>query len=75
MSKNEITQIIKEMGLSFSGKSYNILTKVIPPPFQNLNLFLFEKNCNHFCDELLKKICDKQLPSWINRLAKIGNIA
>lgn len=33
---------------------------------------LIVKNCNHFCEDVCRKLTGKCIPKWINRLARIG---
>lgn len=35
---------------------------------------LIFKNCNHFCEDICYKLTGKQIPKWVNRLARIGII-
>jgi hypothetical protein len=30
------------------------------------------KNCNHFCKDICYKLTGKSIPTWVNRLAKLG---
>ena len=32
------------------------------------------RNCNHFTDELCKRLTGKTPPGWINRAAKLGTM-
>jgi hypothetical protein len=34
---------------------------------------LLEQNCNHFTEAFLMQVVGKQLPSYVNRLAKTGS--
>ncbi|KAJ9560257.1 hypothetical protein OSB04_005417 [Centaurea solstitialis] len=34
---------------------------------------LIVKNCNHFCNDICYKLTGKQIPKWVNRLAKLGS--
>ncbi|XP_076931576.1 deSI-like protein At4g17486 [Bidens hawaiensis] len=34
---------------------------------------LIIKNCNHFCNDICYKLTGKQIPNWVNRLAKLGS--
>ena len=34
---------------------------------------LVSQNCNHFADELCRRLLNKRIPSFINRLARIGS--
>jgi hypothetical protein len=33
-----------------------------------------ERNCNHFAEDLCKRLCGSGIPSWVNRAASIGNL-
>jgi len=33
---------------------------------------VIRNNCNHFTDELCAALCNKSIPEWINRPAKMG---
>jgi hypothetical protein len=33
---------------------------------------LIAKNCNHFCKDICYKLTGKSIPTWVNRLAKLG---
>jgi len=50
--------LVLELGTHYSGKTYNIISK----------------NCNHFGDEFAKRLCEKGIPGWINRLAYFGKL-
>lgn len=56
LTKRQVEMLIMEMGSQYAGKSYNIISR----------------NCNHFTDDLGKRLCKRGIPSWINRLAFMG---
>jgi len=56
-SASEIQSLVDSMAPNFSGNTYN----------------LFQKNCNHFSDELCKKLVEKPLPAYVNRMAWYGS--
>ena len=35
---------------------------------------LIAKNCNHFCDDICYKLTGNQMPKWVNRLARMGDL-
>ncbi len=56
LSKRQVEMLIMEMGRDYAGRTYNIVTR----------------NCNHFTDDLSKRLCNQGIPGWINRLAYMG---
>ncbi|KAJ0231745.1 PPPDE domain-containing protein [Hirschfeldia incana] len=52
----EVRATMEELAEIYKGSSYNLITK----------------NCNHFCDEICIKLTGNPIPSWVNRLARIG---
>ncbi|XP_022755110.1 deSI-like protein At4g17486 isoform X2 [Durio zibethinus] len=35
---------------------------------------LISKNCNHFTDDMAHRLTGKDIPGWVNRLARIGSL-
>lgn len=56
-NSSSLEAAIDELRHDFDPSSYNILTK----------------NCNHFSDQLLLKLLNKNIPGYINRLAFMGS--
>ncbi|KAM3268994.1 deSI-like protein [Capsicum chacoense] len=56
MSDGEVRRVMEELGEKYKGNAYNLISK----------------NCNHFCNDACLKLTDNPIPSWINRLARIG---
>ncbi|CAN8233516.1 unnamed protein product [Cochlearia groenlandica] len=52
----EVRATMEQLSDNYKGSSYNLITK----------------NCNHFCDETCIKLTGNPIPSWVNRLARIG---
>lgn len=52
----EVRGIMDELAQDYKGVSYNLITK----------------NCNHFCNDVCVRLTGNSIPSWINRLARIG---
>ncbi|XP_071731842.1 deSI-like protein At4g17486 [Rutidosis leptorrhynchoides] len=52
----DVRGIMEELAEEYKGISYNLITK----------------NCNHFCNDVCVRLTGNSIPSWINRLAKIG---
>uniref|UniRef100_A0A1J3K5C5 DeSI-like protein n=1 Tax=Noccaea caerulescens TaxID=107243 RepID=A0A1J3K5C5_NOCCA len=52
----EVRATMEQLSENYKGSSYNLITK----------------NCNHFCDETCIKLTGNPIPSWVNRLARIG---
>ncbi|CAH8356170.1 unnamed protein product [Eruca vesicaria subsp. sativa] len=54
----EVKATIEKLADKYKGSSYNLITN----------------NCNHFCDETCIILTGNPIPSWVNRLARIGFI-
>ncbi|KAI3512714.1 hypothetical protein L1887_20033 [Cichorium endivia] len=56
MSLREVRRFMEQLAKEYKGTSYNLITR----------------NCNHFCNDACLRLTGNPIPSWINRLAKIG---
>ncbi|GKA42048.1 deSI-like protein [Tanacetum coccineum] len=56
MNLTQVRKLMQELAKDYKGTSYNLITK----------------NCNHFCNDVCIKLTGSSIPSWVNRLAKIG---
>lgn len=54
----EVRGVMEELADKYKGIAYNLITK----------------NCNHFCNDACIKLTSNPIPSWVNRLARIGKI-
>ena len=52
----EVRGVMEELAEDYKGNSYNLIAR----------------NCNHFCNDACVRLTGNAIPSWINRLAKIG---
>lgn len=52
----EVCAFMEKIAEEYSGNTYN----------------LFAKNCNHFCNDVCLRLTGKQIPRWVNRLARLG---
>ncbi|XP_028409710.1 deubiquitinase DESI2-like [Dendronephthya gigantea] len=57
LTDEDITTIIQDLGVHFTGLSYHLVTR----------------NCNHFSSEFSQLLCGKDIPAWINRIANVGS--
>jgi len=57
MSPHQFRQFIERMAGSYNGDSYHLIAK----------------NCNHFTEDISKRLTRKSIPGWVNRLARIGS--
>ncbi|KAK8520431.1 hypothetical protein V6N13_031118 [Hibiscus sabdariffa] len=53
---SEFTEFIEKIASQYHGNSYNLVSK----------------NCNHFTDDVARKLTGKSIPRWVNRLARLG---
>ncbi|KAI3777733.1 hypothetical protein L1987_47535 [Smallanthus sonchifolius] len=56
MNLREVRGIMEDLAGDYKGISYNLITR----------------NCNHFCKDVCVRLTGNSIPSWINRLARIG---
>ncbi|KAJ8751655.1 hypothetical protein K2173_025814 [Erythroxylum novogranatense] len=56
LGPKEVGEFMEKLARDYSGNSYHLITK----------------NCNHFCDDVCIKLTGKPIPSWVNRLARLG---
>ncbi|KAJ0579549.1 putative PPPDE peptidase domain-containing protein [Helianthus annuus] len=56
LNPKEVKRVMDELAHIYKGTSYS----------------LFTRNCNHFCNDVCIRLTGNSIPSWINRLARIG---
>ncbi|CAL1387995.1 unnamed protein product [Linum trigynum] len=56
LGPKEVRSMMEKMAQEYSGNTYHLITK----------------NCNHFCNDVCLKLTGKTIPSWVNRLARLG---
>ncbi|KAA8521666.1 hypothetical protein F0562_012344 [Nyssa sinensis] len=56
MHPKEVRAFMEKLAEEYSGNTYNLITK----------------NCNHFCNDACLRLTGKPIPSWVNRLARLG---
>ncbi|GMQ02911.1 hypothetical protein CsSME_00048936 [Camellia sinensis var. sinensis] len=56
LGPKEVLAFMEKLAEEYSGDSYNLITK----------------NCNHFCNDACIRLTGKHIPSWVNRLARLG---
>lgn len=54
----EVRKLMEELAVEYKGNAYNLITK----------------NCNHFCNDASIRLTGNPIPTWVNRLARIGNL-
>ncbi|XP_057525147.1 deSI-like protein At4g17486 [Amaranthus tricolor] len=56
LDAKEVHTLIEKLSKEYFGNTYNLISK----------------NCNHFCNDLCIRLTGKPIPSWVNRLARLG---
>ncbi|EGC29765.1 hypothetical protein DICPUDRAFT_10564, partial [Dictyostelium purpureum] len=56
-----------------TSKDFQELVDAIADDFSGLSYHPLKKNCNTFSEEFIKRLLNKDVPGYINRLAHIGN--
>jgi len=59
LNPTQVREFMEDMACSYYGNMYHLIVK----------------NCNHFCDETCIKLTGNPIPSWVNRLARIGKFS
>ncbi|CAL0332676.1 unnamed protein product [Lupinus luteus] len=54
----QVREFMEYQAASYNGDTYHLIVK----------------NCNHFCKDICHKLTGKSIPTWVNRLAKLGSI-
>jgi hypothetical protein len=57
MSRSEFRTFMEQISGKYHGDTYHLIAK----------------NCNHFTDEVCLRITGKNVPGWVNRLARLGS--
>lgn len=53
MSPQHVQQAVQEMGEQYKGNAYHLL----------------QRNCNHFSNDLCRKLTGKEAPLWVSQSA------
>jgi hypothetical protein len=56
LSRSEFQSFIEHLSAKYHGDTYHLIAK----------------NCNHFTDEVCKRLTGKPIPGWVNRMARLG---
>lgn len=56
LNPHQVRDFIEHQAANYCGDTYHLVVK----------------NCNHFCEDICYKLTGKRIPSWVNRLARIG---
>ncbi|KAK9280125.1 hypothetical protein L1049_013812 [Liquidambar formosana] len=56
LGPKDVRTFMEKLSEEYSGNTYHLITK----------------NCNHFCNDVCVRLTGKPIPSWVNRLARLG---
>ncbi|KAG7024432.1 DeSI-like protein [Cucurbita argyrosperma subsp. argyrosperma] len=56
LDQKDVRSFMEKVAEEYSGNTYHLITK----------------NCNHFCNDVCLRLVGKPIPSWVNRLARLG---
>ncbi|XP_042063033.1 deSI-like protein At4g17486 [Salvia splendens] len=56
LGPKEVRALMENLAREYPGNAYNLISK----------------NCNHFCNDVCLRLTGKQIPRWVNRLARLG---
>ncbi|XP_022972975.1 deSI-like protein At4g17486 [Cucurbita maxima] len=57
LSRVEFRSFMEHLSSEYHGDTYHLIAK----------------NCNHFTEEVSKRLTGKPIPAWVNRLARLGS--
>jgi len=52
----QVREFMERQSANYNGDTYHLIVK----------------NCNHFCKDICYKLTGKSIPTWVNRLARLG---
>uniref|UniRef100_A0A5B6ZYE5 PPPDE domain-containing protein n=1 Tax=Davidia involucrata TaxID=16924 RepID=A0A5B6ZYE5_DAVIN len=58
MAPSEFRMFIESIASDYHGDTYHLMSK----------------NCNHFTDDISWRLTGRQIPGWVNRLARLGTL-
>jgi len=56
LDSSQVREFMERQSASYNGDTYHLIVK----------------NCNHFCKDICYKLTGKSIPTWVNRLARLG---
>ncbi|KAL9266840.1 DeSI-like protein [Drosera capensis] len=56
LGSKEVRGFMEKLSREYQGNAYHLI----------------RKNCNHFCNDVCIQLTGKPIPSWVNRLARLG---
>ncbi|XP_050363162.1 deSI-like protein At4g17486 [Argentina anserina] len=56
LGPKEVRAFMEKLAEDYSGNTYHLITK----------------NCNHFCNDACIRLTERNIPRWVNRLARLG---
>ena len=57
LSREEVHSIVQHMGREYKGNQYHLL----------------QRNCNHFSDDFVFKLCGNHVPTWVSLAPTLCN--
>ncbi|XP_002465054.2 deSI-like protein At4g17486 isoform X2 [Sorghum bicolor] len=54
----QIREFMEIQSVNYNGDTYHLISK----------------NCNHFCEDICKRLTGNLIPKWVNRLARMGAV-
>ncbi|BAT82737.1 hypothetical protein LR48_Vigan01g334100 [Vigna angularis] len=58
LDSTRVREFMERQSANYNGDTYHLIVK----------------NCNHFCKDICYKLTGKSIPTWVNRLARLGSI-
>ena len=67
MSPAQVKDVVRNLKVTYRGDNYHMLEQ------SSFVIELMYSNCNHFSNDLCKIIAGKEIPSYVNRCAKVAS--